>query len=46
VVQDGGRVDWGSGLAGEPPRYTGIDIIITRDGQISALYVFLNSTPA
>src|ERR1700686_3585773 len=45
VVQDGGRVDWGSGPAGEPPRYTGIDIIITRDDKISALYVFLNSPP-
>ena len=45
AVQDGGRVDWGSGPAGEPPRYTGIDIIITRDDKISALYVFLNSPP-
>jgi hypothetical protein len=45
VVQDGGRIDWGSGPAGEPPRYTGIDIIITRDGKISTLYVFLNSEP-
>jgi hypothetical protein len=45
VVQDGGRVDWGSGPAREPPRYTGIDIIITRDDKISALYVFLNSPP-
>jgi len=45
VVQDGGRVDWGSGPAGEPPGYTGIDIIITRDDKISALYVFLNSPP-
>ena len=45
AVQDGGRVDWGSGPAGEPPRYTGIDIIITRDHKISALYVFLNSPP-
>ena len=43
AVQDGGRIDWGSGPAGEPPRYTGIDIIITRDDKISALYVFLNS---
>ena len=34
------RVDWGSGPAGEPPRYTGSDIIITRDDKISALYVF------
>jgi len=45
AVQNGGRVDWGSGPAGEPPRYTGIDIIITRDDKISALYVFLNSPP-
>jgi hypothetical protein len=45
AVQDGGRVDWGSGPAGEPPRYTGVDIIIARDGKISALYVFLNSPP-
>ncbi len=34
AVQDGGRIDWGSGPAGEPPRYTGIDIIITRDSKI------------
>ena len=45
AVQDGGRIHWGSGPAGEPPRYTGIDIIIARDGKISALYVFLNSPP-
>jgi SnoaL-like domain len=45
AVQNGGRVDWGSGPAGEPPRYTGIDVIITRDEKISALYVFLNSPP-
>ncbi|KXU84742.1 hypothetical protein CR51_41805 [Caballeronia megalochromosomata] len=45
VVQDGGRIDWGSGPEGEPPRYTGIDIIIARDEKISALYVFLDSEP-
>jgi hypothetical protein len=45
AVQDGGRINWGSGPAGEPPRYTGTDIIIARDGKISALYVFLNSPP-
>lgn len=45
VVQDGGRIDWGSGPEGEPPRYTGVDIITTRDGKISALYVFLDSQP-
>ena len=41
AVQDGGRIAWGSGPAGEPPRYTGLDVIIARDGKIAALYVFL-----
>jgi hypothetical protein len=45
VVQDGGRIAWGSGPAGEPPRYTGLDVIIARDGKIATLYVFLNSPP-
>jgi SnoaL-like domain len=45
AVQNGGRVDWGSGPPGQPPRYTGIDIILTRDDKIAALYVFLNSAP-
>ena len=41
AVQDGGRLAWGSGPAGEPPRYTGLDVIVVRDGKIAALYVFL-----
>ena len=45
VVQDGGRIAWGSGPAFEPPRYTGLDVIIARDGKIAALYVFLDSPP-
>ena len=45
AVQDGGRIAWGSGPAGEPPRYTGLDVIIVRDGKIATLYVFLDSTP-
>ena len=45
AVQDGGRIEWGSGPAGEPPRYTGLDVIIARDGKIAALYVFLDSPP-
>jgi hypothetical protein len=45
AVQDGGRIAWGSGPAGEPPRYTGLDVIIVRDGKITALYVFLDSLP-
>jgi hypothetical protein len=34
-----------SGPAGEPPRYTGLDVIIARDGKIATLYVFLSSPP-
>jgi len=45
AVQDGGRVDWGSGPAGEPPRYTGVDVIIARDGKIAALYLFFDKLP-
>jgi hypothetical protein len=45
AVQDGGRIAWGSGPAGEPPRYTGLDVIIARDGKIAALKVFLDSLP-
>ena len=40
AVQDGGRLAWGSGPAGEPPSYTELDVIIARDGKIAALYVF------
>ena len=45
VVQNAGRIPWGSGPPGEPPNYTGLDVIIVRDGKISALYVFLDSPP-
>ncbi len=46
AVQDGGRLAWGSGPPAEPPRYTGLDVIIVRNGKIATLYVFLNSPPA
>src|SRR3984885_12209110 len=45
AVQDGGRLAWGSGAPGEPPRYTGLDVIIVRNGKIAALYVFLDPPP-
>ena len=45
AVQDAGRIAWGSGPAGGPPRYTGLDVIIVRDGKIAALYVFLEPRP-
>jgi hypothetical protein len=39
------RLAWSSGVPGEAPDYTGIDVIIVRDGKIAALYVFLESLP-
>jgi hypothetical protein len=33
---------WGSGPRGEPANYTGLDVVIVRDGKIAALYVFLD----
>jgi hypothetical protein len=41
-----GRLAWGSGPRGEAPDYTGLDVIIVRDGKIAALYVFLDSMPS
>ena len=38
----GGILAWGSGPKGEAPDYTGLDVVIVRDGKIAALYVFLN----
>jgi hypothetical protein len=32
---------WGSGPKAKPD-YTGLDVVIVRDGKIAALYVFLN----
>jgi ketosteroid isomerase-like protein len=37
---------WASGPRGEKPEYTGLDVIIVRDGKIAALYVFLDSMPS
>lgn len=42
ALHNAGRLAWGSGPSGEPPNYTGLDVIIVRDGQIAALYVFLD----
>ena len=46
TLHNAGRLAWGSGPRGDAPEYTGLDVIITRDGKISALYVFLDSTPS
>ena len=46
ALHDAGRLAWGSGPRAEAPEYTGLDVIIVRDGKIAALYVFLDATPA
>jgi hypothetical protein len=43
ALHNAGRLAWGSGPCGEPPTYTGLDVIIVREGKIAALYVFLDS---
>jgi len=45
ALHNAGRLAWGSGPRGEAPDYTGLDVIIVRDGKIAALYVFLDSNP-
>lgn len=46
ALHNAGRLAWGSGPRGESPEYTGLDVIVVRDGKIAALYVFLDSNPA
>ncbi|MGU7775747.1 nuclear transport factor 2 family protein [Burkholderia sp. MR1-5-21] len=46
ALHNAGRLAWGSGPRGEEPDYTGLDVIIVRDGKIAALYVFLDSLPS
>jgi len=45
-LHNAGRLAWGSGPRDEAPDYTGLDVIIVRDGKIAALYVFLDSVPS
>jgi SnoaL-like domain len=42
ALHNAGILAWGSGPRGEAPGYTGLDLIIVREGRIAALYVFLN----
>jgi hypothetical protein len=37
-----GRLQWVSGRPGEKPAYAGTDIIVVREGQIAALYLFFD----
>jgi hypothetical protein len=42
ALHNGGILAWGSGPKGEPPQYTGHDVVVVRESRISELYVFLN----
>jgi hypothetical protein len=46
AVQDAGRLSWGFGPPGEPPRVTGLDVIVMRENKIARLYTFLDLTTA
>jgi SnoaL-like domain len=43
---DVGRQAWGHGPAGEPPKVTGLDVVISRHGRIVALYAFIDTPGA
>ena len=43
ALHNAGRLAWGSRPRGGPPNYTGLDVVIVREGKIAALYVFLDS---
>jgi hypothetical protein len=46
ALHNAGRLAWGSGPHGEAPHYTGLDVIVVRDGRIAVLYLFLDSRPS
>jgi len=42
VLHNVARLAWASGPRGGTPDYTGLDVIVVQNGQIAALYVFLD----
>jgi SnoaL-like domain len=44
-VGNGGRVRWTEGRPGEKPAVAGTDFIVTRDGRIAAIYLFVDKLP-
>ena len=42
---NGGRVRWVSGRPGHAPSFAGTDFTIARDGQIAAIYRFVDKQP-
>ncbi|WP_026792714.1 nuclear transport factor 2 family protein [Pleomorphomonas oryzae] len=43
--QEIGRAKWVSGAPGEPPAYAGTDVVLARDGRITAIYMFFDGLP-
>ena len=41
-LQDAGRQQWFFGLPGEPPKISGLDVVVLSNGKIRALYTFLD----
>jgi hypothetical protein len=37
-----GRMSWGYGPQGEPPKVTGLDVVVIRESKIAAMYTFLD----
>src|SRR5260370_15999942 len=37
-----GRMSWGYGPQGEPPKVTGLDVAVIRESKIAAMYTFLD----
>jgi SnoaL-like domain len=35
ALHNGGILGWGSGPKGEPPEYTGLDVVVVREGKIA-----------
>jgi hypothetical protein len=44
-VGNGGRIQWVSSRPGQAPAYAGTDFVISRDGQIAAVYLFFDKLP-
>ena len=42
ALPESGRLHWGFGPPAAPPRVTGLDVILVRDGKIATLLTFLD----
>ena len=44
-LEETGRLHWGFGPPGAPPKVTGLDVVLVREGKIAVLYTFLDPNP-